>query len=43
MALFTKKASTDVILRKKCKKMQKYLVMSEKCSNFARFFADRPD
>ena len=29
--------------QQKCKKMQKNLVMSEKSSNFAGYFAERPD
>jgi len=30
-------------IAKKTKKMQNYLVMSEKSSNFAGYFAERPD
>lgn len=33
----------DHKIAKKTKKMQNYLVMSEKSSNFAGYFAERPD
>jgi len=39
----TKKRDTQEKIAKKAKKMQKNLVMSEKSSNFASYFAERPD